>query len=74
MTVFSPEVFDALISAGVSGDKAMAVAVALTPQPVGSTHEPIIGDFAVYDSLRAAGVPEEKARACAISCPTARQR
>lgn len=67
MTLFNIEVLDALTSAGVAKDKAMAVAVALTPQPPGSAHQPILGDFAVFDALRAVGVPDDKARACAIA-------
>jgi len=67
MTLFNSEVLNAQTSAGVEKDKAMAVAVALTPQPPGSAHQPILGDFAVFDALRAVGVPDDKARACAIS-------
>ncbi|MFL1873624.1 hypothetical protein ACIKT0_00070 [Hansschlegelia beijingensis] len=67
MTLFTPAVLDALTSAGVANDKAMAVAMALTPQPPGSDHQPVLGDFAVFDALRAVGVPDDKARSCAIA-------
>lgn len=67
MTVFNSDIYDVLIEVGIADDKAMAVAVALTPQPASSAHQPVIGDFAIFDALRAIGVSEEKARACAVA-------
>jgi hypothetical protein len=67
MTLCTTEIFDALVDAGVPTDKAMTAAVALTRQPPGSSHKPVIGDIAVYAALRDVGVSEERARACAVS-------
>lgn len=67
MTLFNTDVYDVLIEVGIADDKAMAVAVALTPQPPSSAHQPVVGDFTIYDALRAIGVGYDKARACAIA-------
>lgn len=67
MTLFNTDVYDVLIEVGIPDEKAMAVAVALTPQPPSSAHQPVVGDFAIYDALRAIGVDDDKARACAIA-------
>ncbi|GLK76170.1 hypothetical protein GCM10008171_14240 [Methylopila jiangsuensis] len=66
MTLFNTEIYDVLIEVGIPDDKAMAVAVALTPPPPSSAHQPVVGNFAIYHAMRALGV-DDKARACAIA-------